>query len=101
MTPGHKLLPVKLPVFEGPLDLLLHLIERHELDISAVSLVLVVVIMAVVFSLLSNRFADYDNLRNILLQSAATTIGAVGMTFVIVTRGDVDQMASKIWGCKS
>ncbi len=37
-----KLLPVKLPVFEGPLDLLLHLIERNELDISAVSLVLVV-----------------------------------------------------------
>ena len=44
MTPasGHKLLPVKLAVFEGPLDLLLHLIERNELDISAVSLVLVV-----------------------------------------------------------
>jgi segregation and condensation protein A len=43
MTPaGSKLLPVKLAVFEGPLDLLLHLIERNELDISAVSLVLVV-----------------------------------------------------------
>ena len=42
MTPAHKLLPVKLPVFEGPLDLLLHLIERNELDISAVSLALVV-----------------------------------------------------------
>jgi segregation and condensation protein A len=42
MSPGHKLLPVKLPVFEGPLDLLLHVIERNELDISAVSLVLVV-----------------------------------------------------------
>ena len=39
--PG-RLLSVKLPVFEGPLDLLLHLIERQELDISAVSLVLVV-----------------------------------------------------------
>ncbi|MBV8083855.1 MAG: segregation/condensation protein A [Chloroflexi bacterium] len=33
---------MKLAVFEGPLDLLLHLIERNELDISAVSLVLVV-----------------------------------------------------------
>jgi segregation and condensation protein A len=44
LTPSResKLLPVKLPVFEGPLDLLLHLIERNELDISAVSLVLVV-----------------------------------------------------------
>ena len=29
---------VALPVFEGPLDLLLHLIERDELDITAVSL---------------------------------------------------------------
>lgn len=30
---------VTLPVFEGPLDLLLHLIEREELDITAISLV--------------------------------------------------------------
>jgi segregation and condensation protein A len=29
---------VKLPLFEGPLDLLLHLIEREELDITRVSL---------------------------------------------------------------
>jgi len=29
---------VKLPLFEGPLDLLLHLIEREELDITKVSL---------------------------------------------------------------
>ncbi len=32
---------VTLPVFEGPLDLLLHLIEKQELDISEVSLVAV------------------------------------------------------------
>ena len=32
--------------------------------------------MCVFFSLLSDRFADYDNLRNILLQSSATTIGS-------------------------
>ncbi|MGK2964677.1 MAG: segregation and condensation protein A [Tepidiformaceae bacterium] len=32
---------IHLPVFEGPLDLLLHLIERDELDITAVSLVAV------------------------------------------------------------
>lgn len=30
---------IQLPVFEGPLDLLLHLIERDDLDITAVSLV--------------------------------------------------------------
>ena len=30
---------LQLPVFEGPLDLLLHLIEREEMDITAVSLV--------------------------------------------------------------
>lgn len=33
------MLPVKTPVFEGPLDLLLHLIEKEDLDITAVSLV--------------------------------------------------------------
>lgn len=33
--------PVTLPVFEGPLDLLLHLIEQEKLDISEVSLVAV------------------------------------------------------------
>ncbi|RME52159.1 MAG: hypothetical protein D6790_18940 [Caldilineae bacterium] len=33
--------PVHLPIFEGPLDLLLHLIEREELDITTVSLVAV------------------------------------------------------------
>lgn len=32
---------INLPVFEGPLDLLLHLIERDDLDITAVSLVAV------------------------------------------------------------
>lgn len=31
--------PVSLPAFQGPLDLLLHLIEREELDISEISLV--------------------------------------------------------------
>lgn len=30
--------PIRLPIFEGPLDLLLQLIEREELDITAVSL---------------------------------------------------------------
>jgi segregation and condensation protein A len=33
------MLEVRTPVFEGPLDLLLHLIEKEDLDITAVSLV--------------------------------------------------------------
>ena len=28
---------VKLPLFEGPLDLLLHLIQKNELDITVIS----------------------------------------------------------------
>jgi ribose transport system permease protein len=51
------------------------------------SLVVVVIAMCFVFASLTDRFADYENLRNILLQSSATAIGAVGMTFVIVTGG--------------
>jgi segregation and condensation protein A len=35
LRPGYQ---VTLPIFEGPLDLLLHLIERQELDITEVSL---------------------------------------------------------------
>lgn len=34
-SPGYKVI---LPIFEGPLDLLLHLIERQELDITQISL---------------------------------------------------------------
>ena len=38
----HGVMPeISLPVFKGPLDLLLHLIERDDLDITAVSLVAV------------------------------------------------------------
>src|SRR5262245_35326403 len=32
---------VHLPVFEGPLDLLLHLIEKHQMEITTISLVAV------------------------------------------------------------
>ncbi|RMH00300.1 MAG: hypothetical protein D6706_04220 [Chloroflexi bacterium] len=35
----NKNYKIELPVFSGPLDLLLHLIERQELDITAISLV--------------------------------------------------------------
>lgn len=32
-------IPVKLPVFEGPLELLLHLIEKNKIDIYDLSLI--------------------------------------------------------------
>lgn len=38
---GDDAIRLQLPVFEGPLDLLLHLIERNELDVTAVSLLAV------------------------------------------------------------
>lgn len=41
MTERSAFYEIELPVFSGPLDLLLHLIERNELDITAVSLVVV------------------------------------------------------------
>ncbi|MEA3335927.1 MAG: ScpA family protein [Chloroflexota bacterium] len=40
-TPFQRAYMVRLPLFEGPLDLLLHLIEKNELDITAISLALV------------------------------------------------------------
>lgn len=38
-TPGRGRYQIELPAYNGPLDLLLHLIERNELDITAISLV--------------------------------------------------------------
>lgn len=37
-TPPLRTYTVKLPLFEGPLDLLLHLIEKQQLDITVISL---------------------------------------------------------------
>lgn len=39
--PHQEKYTVHLPIFEGPLDLLLHLIEKRQMEITAVSLVLV------------------------------------------------------------
>ncbi len=78
MTPSaHKLLPVKLPVFEGPLDLLLHLIERNELDISAVSLVLVV-----------DQYMQYLSLMRaeMKLEAAAEFLVVAGKLLLIKSR---------------
>ena len=51
------------------------------------SLAAVIVLVCIGFSLLSGRFADLDNLRNVAAAGAPTVIAAVGMTFVIATRG--------------
>src|SRR5215472_2309410 len=39
--PQQEKYTVHLPIFEGPLDLLLHLIEKRQMEITAISLVLV------------------------------------------------------------
>ncbi len=79
MTPARNthLLPVKLPVFEGPLDLLLHLIERNELDISAVSLVLVV-----------DQYMQYLSLMkaDMKLEAAAEFLVVAGKLLLIKSR---------------
>jgi len=62
------------------------------------SLLLVILVTCAAFAFLSDRFATYDNLRNILVQSSATAIAAVGMTFVIVTRG-IDLSVGSIANC--
>lgn len=59
---------VALPVFEGPLDLLLHLIEREELDITQVSLAQVTNQYLEYLSHLSER--DPDNLADFLVVAA-------------------------------
>jgi segregation and condensation protein A len=59
---------VSLPVFEGPLDLLLHLIERQELDITQVSLALVTNQYLAYLSQLSER--DPDNLADFVVVAA-------------------------------
>lgn len=59
---------VILPVFEGPLDLLLHLIERQELDITEVSLAQVTNQYVEYLAQLSER--NPDNLADFLVVAA-------------------------------
>jgi len=56
--PRPEAYQVKLPIFEGPLDLLLYLIEREELDITAVSLAAVTEQYITYMSLLENLIVD-------------------------------------------
>jgi len=53
------------------------------------SIVVMLVVVAVFFSVVSKPFFSYTNLTNILLQGAATSIAAMGMTYVIIT-SDID-----------
>lgn len=64
-APGYQ---VALPVFEGPLDLLLHLIEREELDITQVSLAQITNQYLEYLAHLSER--DPDSLADFLVVAA-------------------------------
>jgi segregation and condensation protein A len=66
--PRSPIYQVALPVFEGPLDLLLHLIEREELDITQVSLAQVTNQYLNYLAQLSER--DPDNLADFLVVAA-------------------------------
>ncbi len=65
---SSNLYQVALPVFEGPLDLLLHLIEREELDITQVSLAQITNQYLDYLAQLSER--DPDNLADFLVVAA-------------------------------
>jgi len=66
--PASSAYQVALPVFEGPLDLLLHLIEREELDITQVSLAQVTNQYLEYLAQISER--DPDNLADFLVVAA-------------------------------
>jgi ribose/xylose/arabinose/galactoside ABC-type transport system permease subunit len=51
------------------------------------SLAAVLLLVCIGFASQSDRFADFDNLRNVLLQASPVMIAAVGMTLVIAARG--------------
>jgi segregation and condensation protein A len=68
ITESSSAYQVALPVFEGPLDLLLHLIEREELDITQVSLAQVTNQYLEYLAQISER--DPDNLADFLVVAA-------------------------------
>jgi ribose transport system permease protein len=53
------------------------------------SIVVMLLLVAAFFSIVSKPFFTTSNLTNVLLQAAATSIAAIGMTFVIIT-ADID-----------
>ncbi|CAM5187787.1 Ribose import permease protein RbsC [Castellaniella defragrans] len=57
------------------------------LDLRQIGLPIVVVMMGMIFSFLSNNFMTASNLRNVGLQAAALACVSFGQTFVILTAG--------------
>ncbi|MEA4854457.1 MAG: ABC transporter permease [Christensenella sp.] len=62
-------------------------LKTKNIDWGKVILLLLILIVCVVASLISARFASVDNIINIFRQTSAVGILAVGMTFVILTGG--------------
>ena len=58
-------------------------------SIQRYSVVVMLVVVVVAFAGISKPFFTTSNLSNILLQSTATAVAAIGMTFVILT-GEID-----------
>jgi len=58
-------------------------------SIQRYSVVVMLMVVVVAFASISKPFFTASNLSNILLQSTATAIAAIGMTFVILT-GEID-----------
>lgn len=59
-----------------------------------------IVVLAVVFSLTTERFLSVSNLTNLLLQLAGTAISAIGMTMIIIT-GGIDVSVGSMLGMSS
>lgn len=58
-------------------------------NIQRYSVVVMLAVVVVVFASISTPFFTASNLSNILLQSTATALAAIGMTFVLIT-GEID-----------
>jgi ribose transport system permease protein len=71
-----------VPKLQQPSRARLALVQRY-------SIVVLLVIVAAVFTVLTARFLTPSNLVTILLQASATAIAAIGMTFVI-TCAEID-----------
>ncbi len=59
-----------------------------------------IVVLAIIFSLTTERFLSVSNLTNLLVQLAGTAISAIGMTMVIIT-GGIDVSVGSILGMSS
>lgn len=83
--PSYK---IHLPSFSGPLDLLLHLIERNEMDITAISLVAV-----------ADQFlSQVEQMREDRLEHLMDFIVIGAKLLLIKSRALLPQMASEITG---